>query len=480
MEKESNIIASNIIVQIIGRVITLAVSLISIKLITNYLGPVGTGYYNTIITYFAFFITFADLGLFSVGVREISKAPEKTAKILNNLFTLRLITAIIATLIATIVALLTNYPVEIKHGVMLLALYPIFNLLYSVYDIYLQTRLQMEKSAIAEIITRVATIVLIYLAVVFNLGFYAVLSTVALAAIVNFFLKYFLTRKEIHLKFEFDKKIISWIFKLSLPLGVVFIVNNFYFKVDTLILFYFKGAAEVGIYSVAYKVLETTTFIAAFLAYSLKPLLSVSVYEDKEKAANAVSRGITFLLFAAFAIAVICIPFSKEIILFLSNQQFLAGSHALVILAFAPIFIYLNVLFGEIMIAKDMRKYLIWVSIIVLLFNISTNIILIPKYSYVAASYTTLASEMLLLVFGFIAANRALPLKIDFARIFKLIFAAALSTGIGFLFDTTGIYFLFSLIISVGFYLIICYLSDAVPKTTLDNYFSSVKKKWIN
>lgn len=480
MEKESNIIASNVFVQILGRVIVLAVSLLSIKLITGYLGPIGTGYYNTIITYFAFFITFADLGIFAVGVREISKAPEKTAKILNNLFTLRLITALIASAIATIVALLTNYPPEIKNGVMILALYPVFNLLYSVYDIYFQSRLQMKQVAIAEIITKVATVVLIYLAIVLNFGFYAILSTAAIGSAINLGLKYLFTRGKIHLRFEYDKELISWIFRLSLPLGIVFIVNNFYFKVDTLILFYFKGAAEVGIYSVAYKVLETTIFIAAFLAYSLKPLLSTSVHNDKEKAAIAVNRGITFLLFSAFTIAIACVPFSKQIIIFFSNREFLGGAPALVILSFASIFIYVNILFGEVMIAKDMRKYLIWVSIIVLLFNVITNIILIPKYSYIAASYTTLASEMLLVVFGFLAAKRAIPLKIDFWRISKLIFSAALAIAIGFLLRSTAIYFLFSLIISVGFYLAFSYLIDAVPKAMLNNYFSSVKNKWIN
>lgn len=442
MQKESNVIASNIIVQIIGRVIVLAVSLLSIKLITGYLGPVGTGYYNTIITYFAFFITFADLGIFAVGVREISKSPDNTKKILNNLLTLRLITATIASTIAVLVAWLTHYPPEIKNGVLLLALYPIFNLLYSIYDIYFQSRLQMSQVAIAEIITKITTIVIIYLSVIWNLGFYAILSTIAIGSLVNLIIKYLLSRNKIRLKFEYDKEIISWIFKLSLPLGIVFIVNNFYFKVDTLILFYFKGAADVGIYSVAYKVLETTTFVAAFLAYSLKPLLSVSVFNDKDRAANAVSRGITFLLYSAFAIAIACIPFSREIIIFFSNSEFLAGAPVLIILSFAIIFIYVNILFGEIMIARDMRKYLIWVSIIVLLFNLITNIIFIPKYSYIAAAYTTLISEMLLLVFGYIAAKKTIPLKIDFWRILKLLFSAIIAIAIGFLLRSTGIYFL--------------------------------------
>lgn len=478
MEKESNVIAGNVVSQIIGRIIVLALSLISIKIVTSYLGPQGTGYYNTVITYLSFFVTFADFGLFSVGVREIAKAPEKTAKILNNIFVIRLISAIVATTIATTIALFTSYPPEIKYGVALIALFPIFNLLGSVYDIYLQSRLEMQKSAYADVISRMLSVAIIYIASIFNLGFYLVLSSVALTSILNFFLKYLFTIRKVKLAFAYDKNTVDWIIKLSLPLGIVFIVNNFYFKVDTLILFYFKGAAEVGIYSVAYKVLETTIFAAAFLAYSLKPLLSISVDSNKERASQAISTGLTFLLYMSLVISIICIPFSKEIIVFLSNQEFIGGAPVLIILSFASIFIYLNVLFGEVMIAKDMRKTLIWISVIVLLFNIISNIIFIPKYSYVAAAYTTLASEIVLLALGYLVSRQVLPISIDLFRGIKLIFSAFLSIILALLLKDYGLNFIIAILITVTFYLLSTYWLDAVPKTLINGYIASLKRKW--
>ena len=478
MEKESNIIASNVLVQIIGRVIVLALSLISIKLITNYLGPDGTGYYNTVITYLSFFITIADFGLFSVGVREISKNPTRTKEILGNIFSIRFISAILAVAIAYVIAAFTNYPPEIKRGVLVAAVFPIFNLAASVYDMYFQHRLEMQKAAIAEVISRIISVGAIYVATVFNLGFYFVLSSVSIGAATNFLIKYFYAASRVKIAFRYDSKTIHWILKLSVPLGIVFIVNNFYFKVDTLILFYFKGADQVGIYSVAYKVLETTVFAAAFLAYSLKPLLSVSVERDKEKASRAITKGLTFLFFMSLCIAIACMPFSKEIILFFSNASFLGGAPALIILSFASIFIYLNILFGEIMIAKDMRKYLIWISIIVLAFNIITNIIFIPKYSYLAAASTTLASEILLLIFGYAVTSKQIPIRLDFFRTAKLLFSAVFSIIFALLLKATGLYFVISILLSLGFYLLFAYALDAVPKNMINDYLISIKNKW--
>jgi len=478
VEKESNVIASNVLTQIIGRVIVLALSLISIKLVTNYLGPGGTGYYNTVITYLSFFITIADFGLFSVGVREISKNPAKTREILGNIFTVRIISAILAVAIAYLIVAFTDYPPEIKRGVLVAAVFPIFNLAASIYDMYFQYRLEMKKAAIAEVISRVISVAAVYFAIIFNLGFYFVLASVSIGAAVNFLIKYFYAANRVRIRLLYEPQIIRWILQLSVPLGIVFIVNNFYFKVDTLILFYFKGADQVGIYSVAYKVLETTVFAAAFLAYSLKPLLSVSVEKDKEKASRAITKGLTFLFFMSLSIAIVSIPFSKEIIVFLSNSSFIGGAPVLIILSIASIFIYLNILFGEIMIAKDMRKYLIWISVIVLSFNIATNIIFIPKYSYLAAASTTLASEVLLLILGYTFVSRELPVRMDFFRAAKLLSSAFLAIILALLLKAIGLYFVISILLSLGFYLLSAYALDAVPKNMVNDYLISIKNKW--
>lgn len=480
MEKESNQIAGNVVAQIIGRIVILILALLTIKIVTTYLGPTGTGYYNTIITYLSFFITIADFGLFSVGVREISKNPDRMTKILGNIFTIRLISALAAATIATTIAFLTNYSPEIKYGVAIAAIFLFFNLCGSVFDIYFQYKLEMKRVAVAEAAAKFFAVIIVYIAAFFNLGFYWIIFSVSAAAIGGFIIKYFYACKQTPISLAYDSKLINWIIKLSLPLGVVFIVNNFYFKVDTLILFYFKGPAEVGIYSVAYKILETTIFVAAFLAYSLKPMLSVNIEANREKAGRAINRGITFLVFTALALAIMSIPFSAQMILFLSNAAFLGGAPVLIILSFAVIFIYVNILMGEIMIAKDLRRYLLWVSVIVLLFNIITNIIFIPKYSYIAASYTTLASEILLLVFGLSAARKIIPLSVDFWRIAKLIFAAAASVGLAYLLKFSGIYFIISIILSIGFYIMLAYLIDAVPRQMIKDYLFSVKSKWTN
>lgn len=228
MQEDSRKIASNTMVQIIGRVIVLAISLVSIKLITNYLGAQGTGLYNTIITYFSLFIVVADFGLFSVAVREIAKTPHRSKEILTNIFSIRFASAFIVTAIAVLIAASSHYQAEIKYGVLVASLFPLFNLASSVYDMLFQARLQMQKVVIAEVISRLVAVLGVLAAIYFNLGFYAIVFTVSLAAIVNFLVKALYSRRELPIGFGYNHQIISWVVRLSLPLGIVFIVNNLY------------------------------------------------------------------------------------------------------------------------------------------------------------------------------------------------------------------------------------------------------------
>lgn len=478
-EQESNKIASNTAVQIIGRIMTLALSLVSIKLITNYLGTSGTGFYNTVVTYFSFVIVVADLGLFSVAVREVSKNPHQLKKFFSIIFAVRIVTAIIITGIALFVANFSGYPPEIKTGLLLAVLFPIFNLIGSVYDMFFQYKLEMAKVVWAEIISKIITVSVIGLIVFLNLGYYAVVATVSLAAILNFAFKAIISRRDFTFSLSWDNKIIKNVLAMSIPLGVVFIVNNIYFKVDTLILFYFKGAADVGIYAVSYRVLETTLFAGSYLSSSLKPLLSKSVYEDNEKAEKAVTQGCTFLLAIALSLSITSLVFARDIILFLSNSSFLPGANALVILGLAPIFLFPSGLFGEVLIAKDRKKLLITLSIFILIFNVALNIILIPRYSYFGAALSTLISEVVLVCSSFLAAKRVIDIKLDFIRAGKLFLSAGLSILLALFAKTFGLYFLINLMVTLFLYLILVYYTGAIPRFAIDRYIGSLKARWL-
>lgn len=82
----------NTLAQIAGKISTALISIVLIKVLTNYLDLAGYGLYSKVYNYLSIFSVIADLGLYTVTVREISACKddsEKVRKIAGNVLTLR-------------------------------------------------------------------------------------------------------------------------------------------------------------------------------------------------------------------------------------------------------------------------------------------------------------------------------------------------------------------------------------------------------
>lgn len=453
--------------QVIVRFITLAVTLMSIKLLTNYLGTAGVGKFNTITTYINFFIVIADLGLFAVTVREISQHPDNEKKILANVMYIRLISAVLACIVAVLIVFTTKYDDEIKIGTLIASGFLFFNLVSSVYDMVLQYRLKMQFSALAELLSRIISVLALYLIVIWHGNFYWVTTTIALWGIFIFVFKWLFANRYIKIGIENDRQVTSKIFNMAWPLGIVFIVNNLYFKIDTLMLFAIKGAAATGIYTVAYKILETVAFIGSYLAGALKPVISQNIEHNKEIVASVIKKSISILILAAAPIVIISIAFNQEIVIFLSNGQFFDSAKVLIILVLTVPFIYLDVLLLEIFIASDARLTFLKISIFILLFNFIVNLILIPIYSYFGAAFTTLLSEFILWQIYLYFVRRIIPVQIDWKTIIKIIFISLITLGCAYILKLSSLHFIILIIISFAIYSGLLYIAKIYTLQTI-------------
>lgn len=458
---------TNTVWQVVVRVIAIVLALVSVKLLATYLGADGVGEYNTITTYINFFIVFADLGLFSVAVREISKKPEDESKIISNVLVIRIISALVASAVAVFIVFLTNYNQNIKIGTLIATGFLIFNLLGSVYDAILQYRLKMQYSAIAELVSKGISVLALYLIILNRGSFLWIVSTITLSGIIIFLMKWLFARQFVKPLRKYEFGIIKTIFAMAWPLGLVFIVNNLFFKLDTLMLYAIKGATAVGIYSVSYKVLEVTVFAGAYFSSALKPTISSHIANNKEYISGIVSKSITIMLLISLPITLMCVLFAREIILFLSSQEFILGSTALIILSFTLPLIYLDTLLGEILVANDEKKLLIRIALGILAFNLILNLILIPLYSFKAAAVTTLLSELLLLIINYHYTQKIVKYSINFGSIAKLIAIFVLTYAIMILFRNPGIHFIIQILITFTIYSSLVAMFKIVTKESI-------------
>lgn len=100
-------IYSNTIAQIGAKLITALISIAMIKIITGYLDVAGYGLYTKIYNYLSIFAVIADLGLYTITVRELTRYeddPVMVKKISGNILSLRTISGIIIIALSLLIA----------------------------------------------------------------------------------------------------------------------------------------------------------------------------------------------------------------------------------------------------------------------------------------------------------------------------------------------------------------------------------------
>ncbi len=388
-------IAYNTIISTGARIIGLALSLIVIGFITRYLGQTGFGYYSTVLAFLFFFTVLADLGLYSICVREISKPKANQEKIASNAFTLRFFAGLFIFCLAPLIVCFFPYSSEIKLGVLIgsIGFWLMSNqqILIGIFQKYLR----MDKVALAEFLGRLIQLGLVVFFIWQGFGFLSIISALVGGSLVNFLLVFFLSQKYIHISFQFDFIFWKSLLKKSLPLALAIVFTVIYFKLDTIMLSLMKPLADVGIYNLSYKFLESLLFFPAMFVGLVMPLMSKYAFFDREKFKKITQETLNLLLMFVVPLIIGIFFLSKEIVVLIAGKDFILSAGVLNILIIAGSIIFLGILFSNMIISLEKQKSLTYIYGIGAIVNLAANLIFIPKYSYYGAAWTTVLTELI-------------------------------------------------------------------------------------
>jgi len=441
-------ILSNTIWQVAGRMIMALLAVVTVKIATNYLSVEGYGEYALVYEFLAFFAIAADMGLFTIAVREMAKDEKQIPKILGNVLTLRtILIAVMMTAAAITVFLIPKYEgTRIPLGVTIATLSVFFTILNGTVTSVLQTKLKMHLSSIAQISSKVIQVAYM-LYVVFvafpklgpggtpsDAGFYHLLVAGVVGNLVMLFITNHFVRKITPIRYQLDKEICKNVFLKALPYGIALILNTVYFRIDSILISLIRGQAEVGIYAVAMRVLEAFAIIPLYFMNSVLPVLTKSLKEQNEKYKLIIRYSFDFLAALGMPLLVGAYVLAYPIVFIVSSPEFLSrldegfyGSDmALKILMFALVFQFLNTLFAFILLAVNKQSRILYINAACVLFNIIGNLLVIPYYGFRGAAITSVLSELLILILTATVAYRYLKYRISFATTFKIIISALL------------------------------------------------------
>ncbi len=433
-------ILSNTAWQIAGKVLVALLGLAVVKIATGYLGPKGYGEYVIIYEFLAFFGIAADLGLFTIAVREMSEDESRIPKIIGNILSLRTI-LVVGTMLLAIgaVFLMPNYENSyVPIGVAIASITVFITIINGTISSVLQAKLRMHQSSIANVLGKVVSVgFMVY--VVFcgfkgesELGFFMLLFAGVIGNLIMLLITNHYVKKVTKLEYRFDIDLWRNVLVKSLPYGLALILNTIYFRIDTILISVIRGDEEVGIYGVAMKMLEHFAILPLYFMNSVLPVLTRTIKEKTDKYKKVISYAFDFLAALSIPMVVGGVILAFPIIFVVSTPDFLSrlgdgfyGSDiAFQILIFALLFQFLNVLFAFILIAINQQSKLLYINGACAIFNIVANLIVIPHYGFRGAAFTSILSELFILIATYYVARKYLEFSIDFKKLGKIIFSA--------------------------------------------------------
>ncbi len=469
-------VAFNTLAQISGKLTSTVLGLFSLALIARYLGPESFGEYTTILAFLGFFAVFADFGLTLITVQFISDKRRDENKVLNNIFTLRLVSILFILLLAPVIAIFFPYSQSIKIGLIIALASFVFPALNQVIVGLLQKKLSMERDAISENISRVVLLLGIIIVKKIDTGLNGVLLVISISAFINFLSHYILALKFAVIKLAWDFSLWKEIFYKSWPLALTIVLNLVYLRADTLILSIFKSSEEVGFYGMPYKIIDVLATIPFMFAGLILPIITAAWLENKKDYFKKIlQKSVDFMIIMAVPIVIGLQFVSKEIIVLIAGPEFVPSGLILQILIFSVAAVFIGVMFSHAVIALDKQKKMIGFYAFTSLSSLIAYFILIPKYSYFGAAGVTIYSELMIAFFSAYCVFKYSGFRLNLINLLKTLGAGAIMTifllvingytGSKGFFDKETVTGLISIIILAGsIYSLSLYLLGVVKK----------------
>lgn len=432
-------IAANTIFLILGRVFGLLLQILIVAFLARYLGVSGYGKYAFVFAYLSFFHILCNLGINTILVREISRDKSLAPALIGHGILIRIFLSVISFSLAFLIITLLNYPLDTTKAVYVLSLILLFSA-FQTPELIFQVYLKSQYSVLINLGNKLLISALIVFAIsqqqtlIFIIWMFVISNLVLVVAIITF------SRKFVKPKFTFNPKTLKWIARESWPVALSAIFITIYFKIDTIMLSLMKGDEAVGYYNAAYAIMSNLIFIPAAYAASIFPVISDYFKSSTDSLVKIFKRSFKYLSSLALPIVVGGVILSKRIIIFIYGEQFSPSIKAFQILIFAAGIIFISNLVSTNITAIHRQRINMWFGLVNVVLNISLNLLLIPRWSYIGASVATVATEGLGCSLAFLFTIKYFKIPVfskSYLNFIKLLLAASVMALIVFYLQAT-------------------------------------------
>ncbi len=186
---------------------------------------------------------------------------------------------------------------------------------------------------------------------------------------------------------------------IPLTLSSVFLLIAF--KVDTVLLQIINGNEAVGFYNAAYGLMTALMFLPSVYVMAIFPLLSRFNVSSKELLKISYEKSFKYLVIIGLPIAVGTTLIASPLILLIYKSAFSPSIIALQISHMVHTNNIRKLYTGTAINSINKQSQMVKSTFIVMALNIILNLLLLPKYGYIAASFITVITELASFIFWY-------------------------------------------------------------------------------
>ncbi len=377
--------------------LTIAFPLVTLKYASNILGTSVLGNVEFTRSVSNYFILFAGLGIQSLATRNaaaIRDNPAKISEFANSVFSLNVISACISTILLGVLTLLIPGMLR-QWPLMLIAAMQIPLSVIGVEWVFYAFE-DFEYITKRTLFCQIISICILFLFVHHLQDMYIYAGVLVFAAYGANVVGFLYSKKYVKLKCSFDKAAFHYL-KPALVLFLNSIATTIYVNSDITMLGFMCTLDDVGIYSGAVKIYTAIKLVLSVILNAVLPRLTYYVNHNLKKQYILVtSFVINVLITIVFPLIIGVILEGENLLLIISNEEYLEAFPALIILAAAILFsciaMFCN---GTILLPYKRDRIILRSSVLGAAANILLNFIMIPAFGIIGAAVTTLISELI-------------------------------------------------------------------------------------
>jgi O-antigen/teichoic acid export membrane protein len=362
-------------------------------------GQEGIGQYSFAMALTGVLMVIADFGIYNLSVRDISRDKESVAKYYGRLLAVRLLLSATALGVLLAISSFLPLPDEIKRIILLIGAYQITLTLVDGFGAVFVAREDMHITSLLDCSLRVTTSLLGITVVLLGGSLTLAVASLPVVALIYAAVGYLYTVRRCGvLPISVTAATVCEVLYDAFPYAMHALLEQLSSRVALLFVGFMLGAAAVGVFNAAYRVIIVLFFVPAFAGLAIFPVASRLYLSSREQLQELYQNTLNLIVVVGVPMAAGIWLIAPQLIETLYGSEFLESTAVLRWLAWVLLAVFLRSITATFLTACDRQKYVTKSYLVVACIGGALQYWLIVKFGVIGAAIATLSAEVLLII----------------------------------------------------------------------------------